>query len=89
MREQDICRRLHEYVVNSFLEEPQAAALQDSDDLLKLLDSLQLLRLVVQLEPWFGIKVEDRELTPENFGSIDRIASFVLRRLAAAASTSS
>jgi acyl carrier protein len=89
MHEHEISHRLHEYVANSFLEEPQAAALKDSDDLLKILDSLQLLRLVVQLEPWYGIKVEDRELTPENFGSIHKIASFVLRRLGTTASAPS
>ena len=80
--QEEIAERVRTYIVDSFLEEPQAAALQNSDNLLNVLDSLQLLRLVVQLEPWFGVKVDDSELTPENFGSIDRIADFVARRTA-------
>jgi acyl carrier protein len=78
----EIAARVRGYIVDAFLEEPQAAALQDGDNLLSLLDSLQLLRLVVQLEPWFGVNVDDSELTPENFGSIDKIAAFVAHRLA-------
>jgi acyl carrier protein len=80
--QEEIAERVRTYIVDSFLEEPQAAALQNSDNLLIVLDSLQLLRLVVQLEPWFGVKVDDSELTQENFGSIDRIADFVARRTA-------
>jgi acyl carrier protein len=75
-----ITDRLHQYVVDSFLAEPRAAGLRNCDDLLTILDSLQLLRLVVQLEPWFGVTVDDSELTPENLGSIERMAAFVLRK---------
>jgi acyl carrier protein len=82
MRQPEIAARVRGYIIDSFLEEPQAAALQNGDDLLTRLDSLQLLRLVVQLEPWFGVTVADSELTPENFGSVDKIADFVARRLA-------
>jgi acyl carrier protein len=53
--------------------------------LLTILDSLQLLRLVVQLEPWFGVQVLDSELTPENLGTVDRMAAFVVRKRNAAA----
>ena len=80
--QEEIAERVRSYIADSFLEEPQAAALQNGDNLLNVLDSLQLLRLVVQLEPWFGVQVDDRELTPENFGSIDKIADFVARRTA-------
>jgi acyl carrier protein len=76
----EITTRLHQYVAESFLAEPKSTALQNTDDLLTILDSLQLLRLVVQLEPWFGVNVDDSELTPENLGTIDRMAAFVQRK---------
>ena len=51
--------------------------LDEHADLLDLLDSLQLLRLVVDLEQLFAIKVENRDMTPENLGSIAKLAAYV------------
>jgi acyl carrier protein len=54
----------------------------DDTDLLTLLDSLQLLRLVSVLEGKFGIKVDNSELAVENLGTLNRIAAFVVRKQA-------
>lgn len=55
------------------------ANLKDDDSLLDagLIDSLGIQRLLVFLEETFEIKMIDEELTPENFESIERIASFL------------
>jgi acyl carrier protein len=45
-----------------------------------VLDSLQILRMVLHLESSFSIKVTDGELTPENLGSVAKIAAFVDRK---------
>ena len=52
---------------------------KDSDPLLEsgVLDSLGVLDLVTFVEQEFSIHVADDELIPENFQTIDRIASFV------------
>ncbi|HUA14000.1 MAG TPA: acyl carrier protein [Verrucomicrobiae bacterium] len=42
-----------------------------------IVDSLGVLELVGFLEQSFRIKVADEELTPENFGNIHHLASFV------------
>jgi acyl carrier protein len=74
------------FVAESFLPdgaEPPGAA----DDLFALLDSLQVLRLVVWVEERFGVKVGDEDLTAENLGTPGRVAAFVAGRLAAPAGT--
>jgi acyl carrier protein len=72
--------QLREFVLASFLAETPAEEFRNTDDLFQLLDSLQLLRLVMQLEALFGIKVADHELAAENLGSIAKVAAFVARK---------
>jgi acyl carrier protein len=59
--------------------------LDDSSHLLEegVLDSLGVLELVNFLQDEHGIPIEDDELVPENFASIDSIAAFVGTKLAA------
>jgi acyl carrier protein len=77
---QDIQRQVAGYIAGSFLSAEQAGGFDTRTDLLALLDSLQLLRTVVQLEALFGVQVADGELTAENFGSVERIAALVERK---------
>jgi acyl carrier protein len=50
----------------------------DSDLLeLRIIDSLGILKLVLFLERTFGIQVEDEDVVPENFESLNIIAKFV------------
>ena len=45
-----------------------------------ILDSMALLQLVVFLEERFGITVEDGELIPDNFETINRMQAFMERK---------
>lgn len=72
---------VREFICTSFLTEGDVT-FQNTDELFTLLDSLQVLRLIVQLEKQFGIKVADDELSIENLGSVARIAAFVARKYA-------
>jgi acyl carrier protein len=58
--------------------------LEDSSQLLEegVLDSLGVLELVNHLQDELGIPIEDEELVPENFASIDAIAAFVEAKVA-------
>jgi acyl carrier protein len=70
--------QVRRFVAESFL--PDGADLPGSaDDLFALLDSLQILRLVVWVEGAFGLKVADEDLTAENLGTLGRVAAFVGR----------
>jgi acyl carrier protein len=59
--------------------------LQDSSQLLEegILDSLGVLELVNYLQDEVGIPIEDEELVPEHFASIDAIAAFVASKIVA------
>ncbi len=59
--------------------------LEDSSRLLEdgVLDSLGVLELVNYLQDELGLPIEDEELVPENFASIDAIAAFVDAKVAA------
>jgi acyl carrier protein len=43
----------------------------------QVLDSLALLRLVIVIEERFGITVEDGELIPDNFETINNMEKFI------------
>jgi acyl carrier protein len=51
--------------------------LEFDTDLVGLVDSTGVLELVVWVESTFGYSVELEELTPENFGTIRRIAELI------------
>jgi acyl carrier protein len=63
----------------------KARGLHDGSKLLEegILDSLGVLELVNFLQDDHGIPIEDEELVPENFASIDAIAAFVEAKVAA------
>jgi acyl carrier protein len=46
-----------------------------------VVDSLSLLRLINFLEEQYGIVVEDEEVVPANFDTLNIIESFVARKL--------
>jgi acyl carrier protein len=46
-----------------------------------ILDSLGVLEIVAFLEHEFGITIQDEDLLPENFRSIETLSAFVRRQL--------
>jgi acyl carrier protein len=52
-----------------------------------IIDSTGVLELVSYIEGQYSIQFADGELTAENFGSIERIASFIDGKLTAVAAT--
>jgi acyl carrier protein len=78
---ESIRQSIRAYIESSFLDEDQMVALQDDDDLLAVLDSLQVLRMLMDLETEFSIQVDPSEFTPENLGSVERIAEFIGRQV--------
>jgi len=73
--------KIREFILEKF---PLARKrqLQDTDALLEtgILDSLGVLDLVGYVEQTFSIVVGDEELVPENFQSVDTLASYVQRK---------
>jgi acyl carrier protein len=58
-------------------------SLTPDTDLLEqgILDSLGVLKLVIFLEQTFGIQVEDEDVVPENFQTLNIIAKFVQEKM--------
>ena len=59
-----------------------AAAIGDDDSLLAaaVIDSLAMVELIGALESRFAIRLDDRDLTPENFETLRAIRDLVQRR---------
>lgn len=61
----------------------QKNELKDDESLIEtgIIDSMGMLELVVFVESDFGIEVEDMDLTPENFESVEALSTFVESKL--------
>lgn len=57
--------------------------LNDDDSLLEngIIDSLKMIELISSIEKKYTIKVEDDELMPENFDSINAITNFIISKI--------
>ncbi len=73
------------FIQDSFLYMRPDLELQDDDNLMGLgvIDSLGFVELVEEVQTRYGVTVDDIEITEENFGSIDAITAFVIRKRAA------
>jgi acyl carrier protein len=49
-----------------------------------IVDSMNVLELVTFIEDKYGVQVDDREIVPDNFDSVSRLAAYVRRKQPAA-----
>lgn len=87
MKSEDQIRcEIRQFVVENFLMGDSSAMPADHESFLETgtIDSTGVLEAVMFLESNFGLKVEDRELVPENIDSVDNQVTFVQRKLNAA-----
>ena len=72
-------QELREFVIQNFLFGQDGERLRNDDSFLDsgVIDSTGVIELVSFLERSYGIKVEDEDLVPENFDSIDGLMRFV------------
>ena len=77
----NIKQKIKDYIVEASLED--AGKIQDDTQIFEtgLLDSMGLLFLIEFLNENFGIEVNDEELNPENFESVNSIVAFVENKL--------
>jgi acyl carrier protein len=74
---------INDYISRELVQDSALLPLENATSLLEtgVLDSLSLLRLVVFIQERFGIVVDDVDLVPENFDTVDAICAY-LRPLA-------
>lgn len=69
------------YILENLMFSSDASQLPDDVSLLDrgIIDSTGVLEIVMFLEEEFSLKVHDKDLLPENFDSVGKIAAFVRR----------
>lgn len=80
---QNIQQELRQFVIDNFLFGQGNGNLRNNDSFLDkgIIDSTGVLELVVFLEEKYHIKIEDRELAPDNLDSINNLLRFVETKL--------
>ena len=73
---------INDYISTELVQDPALLPLANATSLLEtgILDSLSLLRLVVFVQQRFGITVDDVDLVPEHFDSVDAICAYLRSR---------
>ena len=67
------------YISHELIREPEQLPLKNDTPLLEsgILDSLSLLKLLVFLEEEFKVPVDEFELIPENFNTVNAICAYI------------
>ncbi|MGZ6141941.1 MAG: acyl carrier protein [Myxococcales bacterium] len=78
----DIPGKVRGFISSNFYV-PEGFRLEDRTSLFEvgIIDSTGVLEVIQFVEREFGVQVEDWEVHPDNLDSIDRITSFVSRKL--------
>jgi acyl carrier protein len=73
---------IRSFIVENFLYGQDDGYLSDNVSFLKrgIIDSTGILELVSFIEEKYGIFINDEELVPDNFDSIDKLSTFVSRK---------
>jgi acyl carrier protein len=81
----DVAERIRAFLVDSFLLGDDDG-FGDADSLIEagIVDSTGVMEVVTFLEEAFVIDIADEELVADNLDSVERLTSFVRRKLAAA-----
>lgn len=85
MSEATIRQTIRGHILENLMFTDDPARLPDDASLLDMgvIDSTGVLELVLLMEENFSLQVKDTAIVPENFDSVDRMVSFVLRATAA------
>ena len=79
----DVRSDIREFIVDNFLFREDRESVSDTESLLEngLMDSTGVLELVAFLESDIGIEIQDNEIVPENFDSIENISNYANAKL--------
>lgn len=79
---ENIAEKLRRFIAETILFSNNGYPYPDDASFLEngIIDSMNIMEIVMFVEDRFGIKVEDSEIIPDHFDSIARIADFVERK---------
>jgi len=74
-----VLEMLRKYIAENILFSKKGYPYPDDASFLEngIVDSTNILELVMFVEEEFGITTEDNEITPDNFDSVQKLADFV------------
>ncbi len=75
--------QIHRYILENFMFTHEDGRLRNDASFLEegIVDSTGVLELVMFVEETFGLTVEDTEILPENFDSVERLARYVRMKM--------
>ena len=74
---------VRDFIVQNFLFSDAGFELGDDESFLRkgIIDSTGVMEVVAWLEETFGFSVQDADLVPENFDSVNNIGNYISRRI--------
>jgi acyl carrier protein len=78
----DVREQIRTYVADNLLFNSNGYRFNDDTSFLDegIVDSTGVVELVLFLEDSFGFSVEDNEIVPDNFDSVNRLAAYIQRK---------
>jgi acyl carrier protein len=75
---------LEKFIITEIAVEYDKKKLDIDEDLLekKIIDSLGIMKLIVFMEEAFDIVVQDEEIVPDNFQTLNSLNNFIERKIA-------
>jgi acyl carrier protein len=79
----EIQEQIRQYILENFMYSDDSGDLTGDLSLIDsgIMDSTGVLELVGFIEESFEIQVDDTELVPENFDSVDKITAYIQRKM--------
>jgi acyl carrier protein len=79
----DIQSQIKDYIARNILFSDNGFTYSDDASFLEegIVDSLGIMDLVLFIEQNFGLSVDDEDLIPDNFDSVNKLARYIQRRL--------
>ena len=79
----EIKAQVREYVARNLLFSDNGFEYGDDDSFLQegIVDSVGVLELVLFVEETFGVAVDDQDITPDNFDSVNKLADYIQRHV--------
>jgi acyl carrier protein len=79
----DVREKIRSYVADNLLFSSNGYQFHDDTSFLDegIVDSTGVVELVLFLEESFGFSVEDNEIVPDNFDSVNRLAIYIQHKL--------
>lgn len=79
----EIHAQLRDYIARNLLFTDNGYGYDDDASFLEegIVDSVGIMELVMFVEEKYGLSIEDKDLTPDNFDSINKLTHFIKQRL--------